>query len=84
MRKGKAVIADLCAAYEPKKQFALLKQAQRFTVSVFPHILEALQQVKAVHEVQEGTGILYLEERYYNYDSGLNVEGTEEMELNNA
>jgi len=84
MRKGKAVIGELCAVYEPEKQFALLKQAQRFTVNVFPHILEGLQRAQAVHEIQEGTGVLYLDARWYNGDFGLNVEGTEDMEFQNA
>jgi CRISPR-associated endonuclease/helicase Cas3 len=84
MRRGKAVIAELCAAYELEKQFQLLKRAQQFTVNVFPNVLDGLQRAHAIHEVQEGTGILYLEEKYYNDDCGLNVEGTEEMELKNA
>jgi CRISPR-associated endonuclease/helicase Cas3 len=84
MRKGRAAIADLCAAYKLEKQFKLLKRSQRFTVNVFPHVLDRLQQAHAVHEVQEGTGILYLEEKYYSEDFGLNVEGTEEMEFQNA
>lgn len=82
--EGKAIIGELCAAWELEKQFALLKRAQRFTVNVFQHVLERLQQMKAVFEVQAGTGILYLDEKYYNSDFGLNVEGTEEMELKNA
>jgi len=84
MRKGKAIIAELCAAYELEKQFELLKRAQRFTVNVFPNILVGLQRVQAVHEVQEGTGVLYLDARWYNGDFGLNVEGTEEMEFYDA
>jgi CRISPR-associated endonuclease/helicase Cas3 len=82
--EGKAVISELCAAHEPEKQFALLKLAQRFTVNVFPHILEGLQQARAVHEAEEGTGILWLDEKYYNSDFGLNVEGTEEMGVLNV
>jgi CRISPR-associated endonuclease/helicase Cas3 len=84
MRKGKAVIGELCAAYEPEKQFALLKRAQRFTVNVFPHILERLQEAKALGETQVGTGVLYLDARWYNAEFGLSVEGTEEMEFLNA
>lgn len=79
--EGKAVIAELCAAYELAKQLALLKRAQRFTVNVFPDILEKLQEAGAVYEAQEGTGILCLDEKYYNGEYGLNVEGTEEMGL---
>lgn len=81
---GKAVINELCKAFEPKKQFGLLKQAQRFTVNVFPWVLEKLQREQAIHEVQKGTGILYLEEKYYNDVSGLNIEGSEEMEFKSA
>jgi len=78
--EGRGVIADLCAAHEVGKQFKLLKSAQRFTVNVFPNLLKRLQEAGALHEVQEGTGILYLNERYYNSDFGLNQEGSEEME----
>jgi CRISPR-associated endonuclease/helicase Cas3 len=82
--EGKAVIADLCSADWQEKHFALLKRAQLFTVNVFPYVLEKLQEAAAVRECQEGTGILYLDEKYYSADFGLNVEGTEEMELNNV
>jgi CRISPR-associated endonuclease/helicase Cas3 len=77
--EGKAVINELCAAFEVEKQFKLLKRAQQFTVNVFPHVLDALQRDLAVHEAQEGTGILYLEERWYSDAFGLNTEGTEAM-----
>jgi CRISPR-associated endonuclease/helicase Cas3 len=82
--EGRTIISQLCAAYELDQQFGLLKRAQRFTVNVFPQILDRLHRSHAVHEVQEGTGVLYLEEKYYNDDFGLNVEGTEEMEFQSA
>jgi CRISPR-associated endonuclease/helicase Cas3 len=82
--EGKAVIAELCSADWQEKRFAQLKRAQLFTVSVFPYVLEGLQAAGAVRECQEGTGVLYLDEKYYNADFGLNVEGTEEMELKDA
>jgi CRISPR-associated endonuclease/helicase Cas3 len=78
--EGKSVINALCAAHEPEKQFDLLRRAQRFTVNVFPQGIKKLQEADALHEVQEGTGVLYLEEAYYNKEFGLNEEGTEEME----
>lgn len=83
--EGRKVIAELCAAFDPEKQFArLLRRAQQFTVNVFPYVLEQLQNDHAVHEVQEGTGVLYLDERYYSDEFGLNAGGTEEMEFQNA
>ena len=81
---GKAVIGELCgAAYEFKKH-QLLKRAQRFTVNVFPWVLDKLQESNAVYEAQPGTGILCLREQWYNDEFGLNEEGTEEMGLSNA
>jgi CRISPR-associated endonuclease/helicase Cas3 len=77
--EGKAVIGELCGAYELMKQAKLLKRAQRFTVNVFPYVLDRLQQARAVYEAQKGTGILCLHEKYYNDEFGLNEEGTEEM-----
>lgn len=77
--EGKALINEFCAAFEPEKQFKLLKRAQRFTVNVFPNVLEGLHRSGAVHSVQEGTGILYLEDRWYSDDFGLSSEGTEGM-----
>ena len=79
--QGRKVIANLCAAYEVEKQFKLLKRAQQFTVNVFPWVMKELQRVHAVREVQEETGILYLDEKYYSPDFGLSVAGTEEMEF---
>ena len=82
--EGKAVIAELCSADWQEKRFTLLKRGQVFTVNVFPYVLERLQDTGAVRECQEGTGVLYLDEKYYSADFGLNVEGTEQMELNNV
>jgi CRISPR-associated endonuclease/helicase Cas3 len=82
--EGKAIIAELCSAHELGKQFTLLKRAQRFTVDVFPHVLERLQKLRGVYEAQSGAGILCLHETYYSSQFGLNVEGTEDMEIVNA
>jgi CRISPR-associated endonuclease/helicase Cas3 len=81
---GQAIIGELCAAHEVEKQFSLLRWAQRFTVNVFPDVLERLQQARAVHEVQEGTGILFLDEKYYSNDYGLSEKGDEEMQFHGA
>lgn len=69
---GKALIVELCAAYLPDKEFELLRRAQQFSVNVLPRQLEALSKAKAVCEIQEGTGILYLADaRYYSEEFGL-------------
>lgn len=81
---GKATINDLCSAFEPQKQFELLKRAQQFAVNVFPQMLQRLQEVYAVHEVQEGTDILYVDSRYYHDDFGLTEEPSNPMEVLNV
>ena len=69
---GKDLIADLCAAYLPDKEFDLLRLAQQYSVNVFTHQLEALSRANAVREIRGGTGILYLADaRYYSAEFGL-------------
>lgn len=69
---GKALIVELCAAYMPDKEFELLRRAQQYSVNVLPYQLEALIKAKAVREIQDGTGILYLADpRYYSEEFGL-------------
>jgi CRISPR-associated endonuclease/helicase Cas3 len=78
--EGLNIINDLCAVHEPAVQFGLLKCAQRFTINVFPHIIEKLQKAGGLHEVQKGTGILYLEPKFYSEEFGLDAAGMGEME----
>lgn len=78
---GKEIIATLCAAYLPDKEFDLLRRAQQFTVNVFPNILERLMKVNLVQEIQEGTGILFLvDSRYYSAEFGLSETPEGKME----
>lgn len=77
---GRELVNDLCAAFEVEKQYALLRRAQQYTVNVFPHQLAKLQEAGAVHPVQEGTGILHLDPRYYSFEFGLVTEPIGPME----
>ena len=79
---GRALITDLCAAYMPDKEFSLLRQAQQFTVNVFPNVLERLMEARAVREIQDGTGILFLvDSRYYSPEFGLSETPGGKMEV---
>jgi len=79
---GKKLICELCGAFEVEKQFKLLRRAQQYTVNVFPHQLEKLQEEKALHEIQTGADILYLADaRYYNEDFGLSLTPEGKMEV---
>jgi CRISPR-associated endonuclease/helicase Cas3 len=81
---GKRVIAELSAAFEVEKQFDLLRGAQQYTVNVFPQVMKRLQERDALREVQEGTGILYLDSRYYDSEFGLSEDPVDLMEMQNA
>ena len=80
-KEGKAIVADLCAAYLPDKEFDMLRRAQQFTVNVFPDVLERLTKAGAVREIQEGTGILYLDYCYYSDEFGLSETPVRNMEV---
>jgi CRISPR-associated endonuclease/helicase Cas3 len=72
--EGKELINDLGAAFEVEKQFNLLRRAQQYTVNVSSSELAKLQNACAIYPVQEGTGILHLDPRYYSPDLGLVTE----------
>jgi CRISPR-associated endonuclease/helicase Cas3 len=78
--KGKEIIAGLCADFEPAKAFQLLKEAQKYSVNVFPNVWRQLQKNGAVRPVQEGEGIYYLDERYYSKDFGLSTDEVSKMD----
>lgn len=77
--EGQEVVGKLHASFEVTKQFDLLRQAQRYSVNVFPNILQELRRQDALQEVKPDTGILTLSERYYNDEFGLDIEGVTEL-----
>lgn len=82
---GRDLVNDLCSAFEVEKQFKLLRQAQQYTVNVFPQDLEKLQKAGAVHAIQKDVDILYLSDaRYYNQSFGLSQTPEGTMEVLNA
>ena len=82
--EGKDIVNELCSAYEVEKQYKLIRRAQRYSVNVFPDVLKRLQERGAVNEVQEGSGILYLNERYYSDEFGLSETPVKDMGFLNA
>jgi CRISPR-associated endonuclease/helicase Cas3 len=79
-KKGKTIIAELCSAFDVEKQYGLLREAQRYSVNVFPHEWKKLDEEEhAIKEVQEGSGIYYLDERYYSPDFGLSLTPVNKM-----
>ena len=79
--EGKEIIAKLCAVPEPAKAYKLMKQAQQFSVNVFPNVWKQLLEHDAVVPIQPGEEIYYLREQHYSHEFGLSVEGHGEMEF---
>ncbi|OPY67825.1 MAG: helicase Cas3 [Syntrophorhabdus sp. PtaU1.Bin050] len=69
---GGRIIGELCAAHDVKKQYTLLRQAQRHSVNIFPYEWQILKNENAIYEIQEA-GIYFLDEEYYHEDFGLSM-----------
>ncbi|MBT9100585.1 CRISPR-associated helicase Cas3' [Methylovulum psychrotolerans] len=82
--QGNELIKDLCGIpkqFDAKRYFASLKQAQKYSVNVFPNVWKKLLEQQAVIEIQ-GEGIYYLDERYYSPEFGLSTEPVGKFEIN--
>ena len=77
--EGAKLIAKLCGEWDPKEMYDAKKKAQRYSVNVFPNVWDKLQKENALYETIEGSGIYYLNERYYNDEFGLSLDETSEM-----
>jgi len=78
--EGKDMINLLSSTNDLVTQFRLLRQAQRFTVNLFPHELVSLEQRGAIHEAQPGTGVQCLQEGFYSEEFGIDLDGGVRME----
>jgi CRISPR-associated endonuclease/helicase Cas3 len=78
--EGKEMVNRLCSTHDLDRQFRLLRQAQQFTVNLFPHEILSLQQKGALDEAQPGTGVLCLQPGFYSEEYGLDPEGKGRME----
>ena len=81
--EGEELIADLCGLakdFEPKRYYACLKRAQKFSVNVFPNVWRKLQDQHAVIEIHPGEGVYYLDKTYYSTEFGLSLEPVNKAE----
>ena len=78
---GCDLIGRLHGAYDIELDFDLMREAQQYTVNVFPRVLDKLRKAGAVHEVKPETRILTLDGRYYSPLFGLATEPVSEMEM---
>lgn len=78
---GRRLVGELCATFELEKQYTLHKKAQQYSVNLYSHEFEDLAKKGVIHEAQEGSGIYYLNERYYSEQFGLSLVPVTEEEL---
>ena len=77
--EGKDIIAGLCADFAPANAYKLLKKAQKYSVNLFPKTWDKLVEEHAIHAVQDGESVYYLDERYYSDNFGVSDEVVSEM-----
>lgn len=81
-KEGTDIIHELCSTHELEKQYKLIRRAQRYSVNVYPDVLKRLNEhERAVHEMQEGSGILYLNKEYYSDEFGLSEAPVKGMDF---
>jgi CRISPR-associated endonuclease/helicase Cas3 len=78
--KGKDLVNQLCSAFEVSKQYALIKEAQQYSVNLFTYEFEKLARQNALYRVQEETEIFYLDNQYYSKISGISLEPVKQEE----
>ncbi|MEY3788974.1 MAG: CRISPR-associated helicase Cas3 domain protein, partial [Pseudomonadota bacterium] len=81
---GQCLITELCGLskkFEAASYYSCLKQAQKFSVNVFPNVWRKLQDQNAVIEIHPGEGVYYLDERYYSQEFGLSTEPVGKTEV---
>lgn len=83
--EGRHLIAELgrvAKEFDVKTYRKLLKQAQKYSVNVFPNVWKRLQDEKAIHEIQPDEGVYWLDERYYSNEFGLSDKPVNSMDFN--
>ncbi len=81
--KGVELVGELCRLakeFEPRDYFKVLKEAQQYSVNLFPHIWDMLVNAEAVHETQPGEGIYFLDKTYYSDEFGVSTEKVGKMD----
>ena len=81
---GEEVVNQLCSLaknFDPYMYYKALKNSQQYSINVYSEELVRLREQKAVHEVQPGEGIFYLNKQYYSEEFGLSAEPKVTMEF---
>jgi CRISPR-associated endonuclease/helicase Cas3 len=79
--RGRDIIAELASTSGLYKKKDLLREAQRYTVNVYPNMLDKLCRNNAI-TVLSATGLLCLNEEWYSADAGVCAEPVGETAAN--
>ncbi|WP_347989234.1 CRISPR-associated helicase Cas3' [Methylomonas sp. AM2-LC] len=83
-QQGEKLIVELCGIareFDAASYYACLKQAQKFSVNVFPNVWKKLLEQNAVFEIHQGADVYYLEKNYYSKAFGLSTEAVGKAEV---
>lgn len=69
--EGREIVSRLAASFDLEAEWQLLREAQRFTLSVYASQLKRLINHQAVYEVQPGSGVYCLHSELYDSAFGL-------------
>lgn len=88
-RRGKELIGRLASEEFQHNPFPLLRQAQQFTVNVFPNVFAKLKDSRAIRPISASSkrgelNIFCLSPEFYDHKFGLSTDPVTEMELLNA
>lgn len=83
--QGKQIIGEFCEAFQTSGGVIadagkLLAKARPFTVNVYENDWQGLYAAHALHEVQNGAGIYYLDGRHYHPEKGVTLEESASMQ----
>lgn len=79
--EGDRIIQQLCSASQFENRFRLLKEAQRYSVNLFPCDIRKFKDMGRLYETWEGSGIYYLDEQHYSAQFGVSTEEVSEMKV---
>jgi len=79
--EGDRIIQQLCSASQFENRFRLLKEAQRYSVNLFPYDVRKFKDMGRLYETWEGSGIYYLDEQHYSVQFGASTEEVSEMKV---
>jgi len=81
--ESKKIIGLLCSdspTFEDRRK--LMKQAQQYSVNLFPQDRDKLFAENALHDTGHDDGVLWLDEQHYQEDFGVSIEDIGTFKLN--